>query len=566
MESRYFVFLLTTVVIIVNAEPSKLEPCEGYDCLKNYVEKEDSNYMWSDTGIRLHGMDPLNFDKWTGYVLNFTSQQWLTSEDTSRTIWWHILVVIVPKEVEYPDTPFLWITGGDNEDDPIPKATSYDMIVAGEFAVKSQTVGAALFQIPNQPVTFPGDPFNDTRSGDAIVAYTWWHYMTDPESKAEWLLNLPMTKASVRAMDTITSFLTSDTSPPEVIALSAYPGQYLVAGQSKRAWVAWNTAAVDPRVMGIAPVVMNNLNSTTTLHHQYRVYGGWSFAFKDYYKMNITLMLDDPKMQRMFDIVDSYEYRDKIIVPKLVCDATMDEFFLLDSPNYWWDDMPHKYELNRYLITPNSEHTQITGFLELLPAITTWARELIESNLRYIDIDPKVPMNIEERNAKSLKLMDFSNIPRYSWTIDPESGDIILTTEEAPTSVDMWYATTCNNHRRDFRILNLDDPCTCGIDLENFCSNLFVFWKKEPLVETFPGSLTWIAHQDAPLFGRWTAFFVDVQFNGPKPNIPGASEYIEHSWPIGSDGTYEFSTTVSVVPNTFPYPECHGEDCYGELV
>ena len=182
-------------------ECTKREQCEGYNCLKQYVEKEDLNYSWNDTGIRLHGLDPLHFVRWTGYVLNFTSQQWLTPEDTSRSLWWHILVIIVPREVEYPDTPFLWITGQDNDEDPIPTATSYDMIVAGDFAVQTKTVGAALFQVPNQPIKFQYDPFNETRREDAIVAYTWWHYINDPESNAEWLLNLPMTKASVRAMD-----------------------------------------------------------------------------------------------------------------------------------------------------------------------------------------------------------------------------------------------------------------------------------------------------------------------------------------------------------------------------
>merc|ERR1712179_732410 len=65
-----------------------LEPCKGYYCLKQYVDKPDSHYAWTDTGIRIDGFDPLHIKKWTGYVLNFTSQQWLTPEDSSRSIWW----------------------------------------------------------------------------------------------------------------------------------------------------------------------------------------------------------------------------------------------------------------------------------------------------------------------------------------------------------------------------------------------------------------------------------------------------------------------------------------------
>jgi len=40
------------------------------------------------------------------------------------------------------------------------------------------------------------------RSEDAIIAFTWRHFIDDP-TKPEWLLRLPMTKAAVKAMDAI---------------------------------------------------------------------------------------------------------------------------------------------------------------------------------------------------------------------------------------------------------------------------------------------------------------------------------------------------------------------------
>ena len=60
--------------------------------------------------------------------------------------------------------------------------------------------------------------------------------------------------------------------------------------------------------MGIAPVVMNNLNVVENLHHHYKSFGGWTFIFQDYYKMNVTLMLDEPKTQKIFDIIDMYVF------------------------------------------------------------------------------------------------------------------------------------------------------------------------------------------------------------------------------------------------------------------
>ena len=61
-------------------------------------------------------------------------------------------------------------------------------------------------QIPNEHLTFYGDPQKKRRTEDGIIAYTWRHFLEDP-TKPEWLLRLPMTKASVKAMDTITDFV-----------------------------------------------------------------------------------------------------------------------------------------------------------------------------------------------------------------------------------------------------------------------------------------------------------------------------------------------------------------------
>ena len=42
------------------------------------------------------------------------------------------------------------------------------------------------------------------------------------------------------------------------------------------------------------------------LHHMYRAYGGWTFAFKDYTELNITSYLDDPRIQQLSAIIDPY--------------------------------------------------------------------------------------------------------------------------------------------------------------------------------------------------------------------------------------------------------------------
>jgi len=565
------IFILLTIQLIFQGLAES--KCAGYDCLKEYVDKPDSNFAWTDTGIRLQGIDPIHLRLWNGYVLNFTSQAWLTPEDSTRHLWWHILVVIVPPEVDHLNTPFLWITDGDNGNDAIPDALNYNLLIAADIALQTKTIGAALFQIPNQSIRFAEDPLNKARSEDGIIGFTWWKWVNDPSTDPEWLVHLPMTKASVRAMDVITDFLTSPSSPQEIQDLQSTPSQFIVAGASKRAWVTWTTAAVDPRIIAIVPVVMDNLNSKENLHHHYRAYGGWSFAFEDYFEMNITNKLDDPRFDSLMEIIDPFSYRDKILMPKLVIDGTMDEFFLLDDSSYWWNQMPNAYELNRFLMVPNAEHTQITGILELLPAVITWAREILSINDK-LDPSSYPHRTIEERNSRSLKLMDISNVPRFNWTVDETNGDITVNAESPPKAVHLWHANTFWNNRRDFRIASLDKPCLTGpvvsiANWDNLCSNLYVIWTAEELTETSPGSLTWIGHRDPPSLGRWTAFFVDLQYDSnpdSNSNNPGKSTEKSKGWPVGEEDVYVFTTEVSIVPRTFPFPECYAEECFGKLV
>ena len=107
--------------------------------------------------------------------------------------------------------------------------------------------------------------------------------------------------------------------------------QFGIAGASKRGWTTWTTSAVDERVIACMPVVMDDLNFNKNIHHHFRAYGGWSFALTDYYDLNFTQQVDNPNTQLLMDIVDPYQYMDKLPMPKLVINAGMDEFFLPDG-------------------------------------------------------------------------------------------------------------------------------------------------------------------------------------------------------------------------------------------
>lgn len=138
--------------------------------LDDYVNKPDPNFKFIDTGVRRSG------NGWTGYVYNLTSQMWLSEANVSRPLWWHWLIIIIPHDVKMNGTKaLLYITGNDNRDGSehsIPKDDDEDLFVTATLAVSARTPAAVLFQVPNQPLKFPVDPFHSERVEDAAIALT----------------------------------------------------------------------------------------------------------------------------------------------------------------------------------------------------------------------------------------------------------------------------------------------------------------------------------------------------------------------------------------------------------
>ena len=138
----------------------------------------------------------------------------------------------------------------------------------------------------------------------------------------------------------------------------------------------------------------------------------------------------------------------------------------------------------------------------------------------------------------------------------------------------MWYAYSCGNNtdgvqRRDFRIMSLDQPCGCGVFTEGYCMNLKSFWTRVVLErEMVNGKRTYRAQHDAPTDGRYVAFFIDIKFKALDDNSHFTRPHIlgNKIIPVDKPGQLEFTTEVSVWPNTFPFPPCEGAGCDGPMV
>jgi PhoPQ-activated pathogenicity-related protein len=411
--------------------------------LDRYVAAPDPSYKYSvvreiaDTGLK-------------AVVLDMTSQNWRKPEEISRTEWRHWVTVIRPENVR-STTGFLFIGGGNNLSKPPERIDP----MLGRIAREAGIVVAELRMVPNQPLSFPGDTMKQ-RTEDEFIAYTWDKFLRGGDET--WLARLPMTKAAVRALDTMTSFSKSADGGGLTV------DKFIVAGGSKRGWTTWTTAAVDKRVIAIAPLVIDMLNVEPSFVHHWRAYGFWSPAIKDYTDMQITEWAGSPEYRALMKIVEPYEYRDRLTLPKMIINAGGDEFFLPDSSQFYFDDLKGESHL-RYV--PNTGHS-----------------------LRNSDAPDTLLAFIEMVVASKPR-------PRYSFRVDKAAGRIHVKTIDRPAEVRIWQAT--NPNARDFRF---------KISGAEYVS--------APLAEERAG--LYVASIPKPEKG-WTAAFVELTYPGAG-NVP----------------------------------------------
>ncbi|MCL4180041.1 MAG: hypothetical protein KJ072_20120 [Verrucomicrobia bacterium] len=410
--------------------------------LDRYVAEPDPNYAW-----RLVNTVPGK--GYTVFTLEMTSQSWLTPQEVDRTLWKHWLTVIKPDRVRH-QTGLLFIGGGSNEK-PAPKDADGNLV---RVALATESVVTELRMVPNQPLRFAGE--TQPRVEDELIAYTWDKYLRTGDER--WPARLPMTKSAVRAMDTVTAFCAG----PEAGGLAVR--SFVVAGGSKRGWTTWTTAAVDPRVVGIVPIVIDLLNVVPSFIHHWEAYGFYAPAVGDYEAMGIMDWQGTKEYRNLMKIVEPYEYRERYTMPKLVLNATGDQFFLPDSSQFYYDDLPDPKYL-RYV--PNGDHSlRETDAYETLVAF--YHAQLND-----------LPM------------------PRLSWKVGRDQT-LQVETLDRPTSVKLWQAT--NPQARDFRLDTIGKA-----------------WTSTELAATGQG--TYLVRVEPPAEG-WTAFLVEATFAYPDRPAP----------------------------------------------
>lgn len=415
---------------------------EKVTALDRYVKTPDPSYKW-EVAKTYAGAG------YTTFVIDMTSQTWKPPVLPDQSTWRHWLIVVKPDVVK-SDVAFLYITGGSNRD-PLPEEKRIDPALI-ERAMATGSVSAELRMVPNQPINFPdqGEKFGQRGGGmyeDEFIAYTWDRFLKSQNEM--WPARLPMTKASVRGMDTISALMASDAGGNYKVE------KFFVAGGSKRGWTTWTTAAVDPRVIGISPIVIDLLNVEPSFVHHYRAYGFWAPAVRDYENRDLMGWSGTPEYKKLMKIVEPFEYRNRLTMPKFIVNSAGDQFFLPDSSQFYFDELKGEKYL-RYV--PNSDHS----------LRNTDARESI---IAYYD----AMLRNQER-------------PKFTWKFEDDA--IRVTSETRPVSVKVWQAT--NADARDFRLEKIGPA-----------------YQSSELAEVSKG--VYLAKVPKPAKG-WTAYFVELTF------------------------------------------------------
>lgn len=442
---------------------------KGLTALDRYVAKPDPAYKW-ELVKTIPGQGV------TAYVLAMTSQNWLTPAEVDRPEWKHWVTVYKPDVLE-SDVALLMI-GGSSNDSAAPERMEP---FTASIAVKTKTVTVELRMIPNQPLSFFGE--SRKRNEDAIIAFAWNKFMETGDER--WPTRLPMTKASVRAMDATQEFMASAAGGQKKVA------RWVITGGSKRGWTTWTTGIVDKRVIAIMPVVIDLLNMEASFIHHWRVYGFWAPSVGDYVEHGVMDWQGSKQYHDLMSIEEPYQYRDRLTIPKYIVNSTGDQFFVPDSSQFYFKDLVGEKYL-RYV--PNTDHG-VTRRSDAGESLAVYYESIVKNWKR----------------------------PEFSWKISKE-GLITVTCKDKPSAVKLWQAT--NPDARDFRLEKIG-PAYKSRDLTAESENTYVVKLGKPQ-QGFTASFVELTFP-TPGGGSWK-FTTDMKVTPDEYPFPAPT----FKWPAGA--------------------------------
>lgn len=349
------------------------------DALADYVHRPDASFTWKQLERR-------EVDGFTVARLECVSQTWRSN------VWQHQILVVRPAKIDHPDIALLLITGDGKVD------REFELLKM--LASRAGAVTACLNRVPNQPLY-------DGRKEDALIAFTFEQYLKSADPT--WPLLFPMVKSAVRAMDAIQDFTQKE--------FNQKLSRFVVTGASKRGWTTWLTGATDPRVVAIAPMVIDMLNLKVQTEWATRMYGRQSDQVADYTGYGFPERMNEPRMVQLRDWVDPYSYRARYKMPKLLLLGTNDPYWVVDSLRNYWNALP---EPKLVFQTPNAGH-DLAGGAEAKPVLAAFFQMIADRQPL-----PKMTWQFKTNSPGSVTAQVKLNRPAKAfrlWTADAAHRD-----------------------------------------------------------------------------------------------------------------------------------------------
>ncbi len=395
--------------------------------------------------------------------VKFQSLKWQPENQTNPDdkaiidfpIWEHRLTIYRPHNQQY-NKALLYIADGSNHPlKPLLKAEPKQINSAlAKAAARTQSVVIELNYIPNQPLTINGLQMEDNK----LMGYSWLAFLLSPDTRYHWPIQLPMVKATTLAMDTCETILQE-----QGVSLTGF----VLTGGSKRGWVASLVATLDKRVSAIITYVADLMNLQKETEHFFKVYPKGTVDVAPL--LPLKPLVNRPETQELWTIIDPYQRKELLDMPKFMVSTSSDEIIPPDSTEFFFNDLPDE------------------KWLRTLPGI---GHKVLEHSFE------KVLANTE---AFFGAFVQNRTLPKITWELNDKT--LVVNSSVKPKMARFWQVT--NSQARDFRLIKSNTT------LSPYSSSDVTFCKHD---DKYQSSTV------LPNLPGWTASFVEMHF----PNEPFA--------------------------------------------
>lgn len=314
--------------------------------------------------------------------------------------------------------------------------------------------------VPFQRLSLCPETNPEGNSEDDLIACTFKKHLDSGDTS--WPALLPMTKSVHVALD-VAQEVFADEWGMDVKTFTAL-------GASKRGWTTFLSAAVDDRITGAVPIVIDMLNLPAHLDLQVAAWGTHSRQIQDYANHAILSRLDTKEGKALIEMVDPFSYRSEYDMPMLIVLGTNDDYWPVDSANLYYHDLgTEKYLL--YL--PNQGHKAADYF-----------RLLAASKALHTSAETGV------------------RLPDLNWVFKEKNGNlrVSFSSDIQPVGMTLWSAQSSDRDFRDdvFRSKSICLANGCESVFETvveidpeLCESFYVeFWFTHDGIETYPLTTT----------------------------------------------------------------------------